>query len=112
MDKLNLSNKVMHNIVAVAISFLLVGSCAAPQKEKQDPFFDKWKTKAETSKGISPAALKPLGEQAQIIKPKALPSVAKIEEKTQKPLPTRTISLKMTNIEVADSHHQPQDDQY
>jgi type IV pilus assembly protein PilQ len=101
MDKLNLSNKVMHNIVAVAISFLLVGSCATPQKEKQDPFFDKWKTKAETSKGVSPAALKPLGEQPQIIKPKALPSVAKIEEKTQKPLPTRTISLKMTNIEVA-----------
>ena len=101
MDKLNLSNKVMHNMVAVVISFLLVGSCATPQKEKQDPFFDKWKTKAETSKGISPAALKPLGEQAQIIKPKALPSVAKIEEKTQKPLPTRTISLKMTNIEVA-----------
>ena len=101
MDKLSLSNKVMHNVVAVVISFLLVGSCATPQKEKQDPFFDKWKTKAETSKGTSPAAPKPLDEQPQIIKPKALPSVAKIEEVTQKPLPTRTISLKMTNIEVA-----------
>lgn len=101
MDKLNLSKKVMRNIVAVVISFLLVGSCATPEKKTQDPFFDKWKTKAETSKGISPAAPKPLGEQPQIIKPKALPSVAKIEEKAQKPLPTRTISLKMTNIEVA-----------
>ena len=101
MDKINLSTKVMRNIVAVAISFLLVGSCANPQKQKQDPFFDKWKSKAETSKGISPAAPKPLTEQPQIIKPKTLPSVAKIEEKAQKPLPTRTISLKMTNIEVS-----------
>jgi type IV pilus assembly protein PilQ len=101
MDKLNLSNNVMRNIVAVVISVLLVGSCATPQKEKQDPFFDKWKTKAETSKGISPAAPKPLGEQPQIIKPKAVPIAAKIEEKKEKPLPTRTISLKMTNIEVA-----------
>ena len=83
MDKLNLSKKVMRNIVAVVISFLLVGSCATPEKKTQDPFFDKWKTKAETSKGISPAAPKPLGEQPQIIKPKALPSVAKIEEKAK-----------------------------
>jgi type IV pilus assembly protein PilQ len=101
MDKLNLSNKVMRNTIAVVISVLLVGSCASPQKERQDPFFDKWKTKAETSKGISPAAPKPLDEQPQIIKPKAPPKTAKIEEIKQKPLPTRTISLKMTNIEVS-----------
>jgi type IV pilus assembly protein PilQ len=91
----------MRNVVAVVVSFLLVGGCASPQKEKQDPFFDKWKTKAETSKATSPAAPKPLGEQPQVIKPKAVPSDSKIEEEIQKPLPTRTISLKMTNIEVA-----------
>jgi type IV pilus assembly protein PilQ len=91
----------MRNTIAVVISVLLVGSCASPQKERQDPFFDKWKTKAETSKGISPAAPKPLDEQPQIIKPKAPPKTAKIEEIKQKPLPTRTISLKMTNIEVS-----------
>ncbi len=101
MDKPDLSNKVMRNIIAVVISVLLVGSCATPKKEKQDPFFDKWKTKAETSKGISPATPKPLDEQPKVIKPKAPPKAAKIEEKKQKPLPTRTISLKMTNIEVS-----------
>jgi len=101
MDKLNLSNKVMRNILAVAISVLLVGSCASPQKEKQDPFFDKWKSKAETSKGISPATPKPLEEQPQVIKPKAPPKAAKIEEKKQKPLPTRTINVKMNKAEVA-----------
>jgi len=101
MDKPDLSSKVMRNIIAVVISVLLVGSCATPKKEKQDPFFDKWKTKAETSKGISPAAPKPLDEQPKVIKPKAPPKAAKIEEEKQKPLPTRTISLKMTNIEVS-----------
>jgi type IV pilus assembly protein PilQ len=101
MDTFDLSKKVGRNIIAVVISVLLVSGCAAPKKERQDPFFDKWKTKAETSKGISPAAPKPLAEQPQIIKPKAPPVSAKIEEKKQKPLPTRTLSLKMTNIEVA-----------
>ncbi|MGD8881180.1 MAG: type IV pilus secretin PilQ [Desulfobacterales bacterium] len=101
MDKIDFSKKVGSTITAVVISVLLVGGCAAPKKEKQDPFFDKWKTKAETSKGISPAKPKPLGEEQRIIKPKAPPKTAKIEEKKQKPLPTRTISLKMTNIEVS-----------
>jgi type IV pilus assembly protein PilQ len=101
MNKIDLSKKVGRSIMAVVISVLLVGGCAAPKKEKQDPFFDKWKTKAETSKGISPATPKPLGEERRIIKPKAPPRTAKIEEKKQKPLPTRTISLKMTNIEVS-----------
>ena len=101
MDTFDLSKKVGRNIIAVVISVLLVSGCAAPKKERQDPFFDKWKTKAETSKGISPATPKPLAEQPQIIKPKAPPVSAKIEEKKQKPLPTRTLSLKMANIEVA-----------
>ena len=101
MNKIELSKKVGRSIIAVVISVLLVGGCAAPKKQKQDPFFDKWKTKAETSKGISPATRKPLGEERRIIKPKAPPKAARIEEKKQKPLPTRTISLKMTNIEVS-----------
>ena len=101
MNKINLSKKVGRSIIAVVISVLLVGGCATPKKEKQDPFFDKWKTKAETSKGTSPATRKPLDEERRIIKPKAPPKTAKIEEKKQKPLPTRSISLKMTNIEVS-----------
>ncbi|MGD9045846.1 MAG: type IV pilus secretin PilQ [Desulfobacterales bacterium] len=101
MNKIDLSKKLGRTIIAVVISFLLVGGCAAPKKEKQDPFFDKWKTKAETSKGTSPATRKPLGEERRVIKPKAPPRTAKIDEKIQKPLPTRTISLKMTNIEVS-----------
>ena len=90
MNKIDLSKKLGRTIIAVVISVLLVGGCAAPKKEKQDPFFDKWKTKAETSKGISPATPKPLGEERRIIKPKAPPRTARIEEIKQKPLPKRT----------------------
>jgi len=101
MDKLYLSNKSAHHFIAVIISVLLVGSCAAPKVEKKDQFLDKWKARAETSKGHSPAERKPLSEQPQVIRPKEPSREAKIAEVKQKPLPTRTISLKMTNIDVA-----------
>jgi type IV pilus assembly protein PilQ len=88
-------------IVAVAICFLLIGGCASPKLEKQDPFFDEWRTRAETSKGYSPGKPKSTGVQPTIVKPKATPKDIKIDEVTEKPLPTRKISLKMTDIEVS-----------
>ena len=85
--------------MVVFISFLLIGGCASPKLEKQDPFFDEWRTRAETSRGISPGKPKPIGEQPAIIKPKVTPQ--DIDEAAEKPLPTRKISLKMTDIDVS-----------
>jgi type IV pilus assembly protein PilQ len=101
MDNLEQTNRIVRSIVAVLISALLIGGCASPKVEKQDPFFDEWKTKAETSKGYSPAKPKPRTEQPQIIKPKATPQDVKLDEIAEKPLPTRKISLKMTDISVS-----------
>ena len=101
MDNLEQTNRIVRSIVAVFISVLLIGGCAGPKLEKQDPFFDEWKTKAQTSKGHSPAKPKPRAEQPQIIKPKVTPKDIKIDEIAEKPLPTSKISLKMTNIEVS-----------
>ena len=101
MDNLEQTNRLVRSIVAVLISFLLIGGCASPKLEKQDPFFDEWKTKAETSKGYSPAKPKLVAEQPQIIKPKATPKDIKLDEIAEKPLPTRKISLKMTDINVS-----------
>ena len=101
MDNLEQTNRLWRSIVAVLFSVLLIGGCASPKLEKQDPFFDEWKTKAETSKGYSPAKAKPRTEQPQIIKPKATPKDIKLDEIAQKPLPTRKISLKMTDINVS-----------
>jgi type IV pilus assembly protein PilQ len=101
MDNLEQTNRLVRSILAVLISALLIGSCASPKLEKQDPFFDEWKTKAETSKGYSPAKPKPRAEQPQIIKPKASPKDIKLDVIEVKPLPTRKISLKMTDIGVS-----------
>jgi type IV pilus assembly protein PilQ len=101
MDNLEQTNRLWRSIVAVLISFLLIGGCASPKLEKKDPFFDEWKTKAETSKGYSPAKPKPRTEQPQIIKPKATPQDIKLDEIAEKPLPKRKISLKMTDINVS-----------
>jgi type IV pilus assembly protein PilQ len=101
MNKLDFSKNAACYIIAGVFCLLLVNSCAAPKVEKQDPILDKWKARAETSKGHSPAERKPLSEQPQVIRPKEPPREAKVSEATLKPLPTRTISLKMTNIDVA-----------
>ena len=101
MDKFNCLNSSARQVLAVIISVLLVGSCAAPKVEKKDKFLDEWKVRAEESKGYSPAERKPLSEQPQVIRPKEPSPETKVSETKQKPLPTRTISLKMTNIDVA-----------
>ena len=101
MNSVEKKNRLGRIIIAVVISFLLIGGCASPKLEKQDPFFDEWKTKAETSKGYSPGKPKPSGDIPAIIKPKAPPKEIKIDEAEEKPLPTRKISLKMTDIDVA-----------
>ena len=101
MSRVEQKNRIGRIIVAVVISFLLIGGCASPKLEKQDPFFDEWKTKAETSKGYSPGKPKLELEQPAIIRPKAAPKETDIDETAEKPLPTRKISLKMTDIEVS-----------
>ena len=101
MNRVEQKNRLGRIIVAMAISFLLIGGCASPKLEKQDPFFDEWKTKAETSKGYSPGKPKPKGEKPAIIKPKVTPKEIAIDEADKKPLPTRKISLKMTDIDVS-----------
>jgi type IV pilus assembly protein PilQ len=101
MEKLYSAKKKSCYLIAAVICLSMVIGCAAPKLEKKDPFFDEWKARAEESKGYSPAERKPLSEQPQVIKPKEPSQEAKISEAVQKPLPTRTISLKMTNIDVA-----------
>ena len=101
MANLKKTNRLMRSILVVFISVFLIGSCSTPKLEKQDPFFDEWKTKAETSKGYSPAKPKPRSEQPQIIKPKARPADIKLDVIETKQLPTRKISLKMTDIGVS-----------
>jgi type IV pilus assembly protein PilQ len=100
MNNIDFSKKAAYYAIAGVISLLLVGGCGAPKVSKKDAFLDEWKARAEKSKGYSPAERKPIAKQPQVIKPKEPSAAAKIPEAAQKPLPTRTISLKMTNIDV------------
>jgi type IV pilus assembly protein PilQ len=79
---------------------LVFPGCSVRKDIKKDPFFEKWKLMAKNSKGHSPAATKRKIEIPERIKQmKALEKEAKAGPVN--PLPTRKVSLKMYNVEIA-----------
>jgi len=91
-------------VAGISCLFLMVawmGGCAQKKdlKDVQDPFYEQWRVKAEESKGTSPVEPPPIDE-----KPHEIASPEGEEEQVPeapKPLPTRKISLKMNDINVA-----------
>ena len=67
-------------------------------QDNKDPFFDKWKAKAETSKGHSPSS------QKRIIDLKEKKAVAAVLEEAvtaEKTLPAQEIDLSMHGVDVS-----------
>jgi type IV pilus assembly protein PilQ len=92
-------NKFTLGFLWLVLLFFLLCGCAAKQKEKKDPFFNKWRLMAETSKGHSPGAKKharPVSKK----KFKTAPLKSKAAE-VKKPLPTQKTTLEMYNTDVA-----------
>ncbi len=91
-------------MVGIACLFLMaawMGGCTQKKglKDVQDPFYEQWRVKAEEAKGTSPVEPPPIDE-----KPFEIASQEEEEEvkpEVPKPLPTRKISLKMNDIDVA-----------
>jgi type IV pilus assembly protein PilQ len=84
--------------VVGTLGVLLAVGCAPLKKpESTDPFMDKWKAKAQESRGFPPAASQPAKELGK--DPAARPSEVKVE--TERPLPTKRVSLKMSNVDVS-----------
>ena len=95
-----------HHFYKIALGFVfsiliitIVAGCAGKKSEKRDPFFEKWKARAENSKGYSPAARRraiklpgKTGEEA--------PGQERVAE-PEKLLPTKKISMKMHNVDLA-----------
>jgi len=78
----------------------IVAGCAGKKSETKDTFFEKWKIKAEQSKGFSPSARK----RAVDLPEKTMEEKAKQEAlvpELEKSLPSGKISLKMRNIELS-----------
>jgi type IV pilus assembly protein PilQ len=87
-----------HAAIVGTLSALLAVGCAPMKKsEPTDSFMDKWKAKAQESKGFSPGASQPPKE---IVKEASVrPSEIKVE--AERPLPTKRVSLKMSNVDVS-----------
>jgi len=81
--------------------FMLISGCVGQKHEKRvkkDAFFEKWKVKAETSKGYSPSKKK------RVVEFKAKKTAAVGEEataKVPKALPTKEISMTMHGVDVS-----------
>ncbi len=78
----------------------IVAGCAGKKSETKDTFFEKWKIKAEQSKGFSPSARK----HAVDLPEKAMKEKAKqegVSPEPEKSLPSGKISLKMRDIELS-----------
>ena len=102
---ITLSNKIAIEFVLFILIIALLPGCASQKGEKKDPFFEKWKIKAEQSKGFSPSARKSvvdLPEKAMEEKAKQEGEVPEIftAVKPEKLLPSDKITLKMSNIEL------------
>ena len=92
--------KFFLGVLIVCLSSGLIAGCAEKQKvTPDDQFLQKWQAKAEASKGTAPAARtqrsQPVAKTIQTLPDPIRPVVS------QKPLPQKRISLKMSNVDVA-----------
>jgi type IV pilus assembly protein PilQ len=88
-------------LTVVAGIFLLAGCAHQGSPESADKFMERWRARAEESRGNSPApspaAPAPEPAKSPAAKPAGLPADAERE----RPLPTKRISLKMSNVDVS-----------
>jgi type IV pilus assembly protein PilQ len=98
MNRNNPLAKIYPGLIWVIVSTLIICSCTTPKKEEKDQFFETWRAKAAESKG-SMAAPQPAPQPSPIPAPQLMPE--KPAPPAERPLPTRKISLKMNNIDVA-----------
>lgn len=103
---ITLSNKIAIEFVLFILIIALLPGCASKKGGKEDPVFEKWKIKAEQSRGFSPSAIKrvvDLPEKAMEEKAKQEGEAPEIftAVKPEKLLPSDKISMKMSNIELS-----------
>ena len=85
--------------VAGVICVLLALGCSSPTKtDAGDPLMDKWKAKAQESRGFSPGPSSPAPKEL-VKEAAARPAEPRLEP--ERPLPTKRVSLKMSNVDVS-----------
>lgn len=88
-------------MVVAAILMVTITGCAKDVALQKDPFFEKWETMAQTSRGHSPASeLKAIESTEMKPGDKTYPASEVIEQSDKKSLPTNKINLKMRQADV------------
>ena len=76
---------------------LSLAGCAKDLTQVKDPFFEKWSTMADTSKGHSPTGRGRIMDMPPLEEDELITDEAARKEK---PLPTRRVSLRMHNVDI------------
>jgi len=90
-------------LAACLFAVMIVAGCTGDDKTRIDQSYDKWKAKAEDSKGYSPSIkrrISDLGGEASESADSGHPVTAP-EEKAVKRLPVSPVSLNMSDVDVA-----------
>ena len=88
-------------LVLSTLTMFLFSSCAATGPKQQDSAFDKWRIRAEQSKGYSPSARPSLENVPEIPEGQAIHEQAEEAKPVhQRRLPTQKISLRMHDTDV------------
>ena len=91
--------RIILGLLFFILIIILLPSCVTEKKKAQkDPFFDKWKVRAEQSKGQSPVIKRRIVDlpKGKVAKPGQKPAV-----ETKKSLPTQEISMSMHNVDLS-----------
>jgi len=93
-------NRLANMTGAAALCLLLVCGCSQfKQVETTDPFIDKWKAKAQESLSYPPGPSQASQDLAK--DPVAKPAGIKPDPEKERPLPTKRISMTMSNVDVS-----------
>jgi len=105
MKKLTLFHKCPVLVVALFVALVVTG-CVRDNKNSVDQSYQKWKAMAEDSKGYSPRSkrrMSTLGDSQDGARVTTVTPEAAVSSKTEasKPLPTASVSLNMSDVDVA-----------
>lgn len=102
MKKLTLFRRCSVWVTCLIVVFIFAG-CTGEDKNRIDQSYDKWKTKAEDSKGYSPSVKRRMSDLGNRTTASAdvRDRADAPEEKAAKPLPDSPVSLTMNDVDVA-----------
>jgi len=97
-----MNRKHYYNIIPwlffIIFLFALLPGCAGKKSATKDSFFEKWKIRAEKSRGYSPSAKRRV---VDISRKKGALAGERIKARPEKALPTRKVTMKMYDVDVA-----------